>query len=95
MRRYSLLSLLVAPAVFALFVLVAPLVAAAQDVQPLVDGVVATWPAVAPYLALVPIVQVVAAAGERLSRRKHSTWLNTAFRWVAALPIRPPTLPAK
>lgn len=79
----------------ALALLAAPIVAVAQDVQPVIDAIGGAIPAAIPYLAAIPVVQVVAALLERATRRTHSTKLNTVLRWIAALPIRPPTLPTR
>jgi hypothetical protein len=66
-----------------------------MDVQPIIDGVAASFPHVAPYLALVPVAQLVLAPIEKMTRRKHRTWLNSILRAIVAAPFRAPALPPK
>lgn len=86
-------SVRLAPLAFAGAALLVPVLALAQatgDVE-LVNGaldlVLGRWPDVAPYLALVPVIQVAAASLARLTKRTHSTWFNTALVRIASFPI--------
>lgn len=80
--------------VVALAIAAIPSLAAAAEagsMAPIVDGVVTTYPAVAPWLLA---AQWVAGVLAPLVRRTHRTWLHSGLAWVASLPVRPALPPA-